>query len=97
LSFQLYLDLNERLKELENSKFTLEQARQEKKVIQEEVEALKREVQSLKKVKDKLFLEIQRMKVPPPKKGVYTEKEIQTEPVPGIDLQSDKKMQHLGY
>jgi len=93
---RFFEDLNERLKELENSKFTLEQARQEKKAITEEVEAHKREVQSLKKVKDKLFLEIQRMKVPS-KKGVFTEKDVQTEPVAGLDIAADKKVMHLGY
>jgi hypothetical protein len=53
-------------------------------------------VQSLKKVKDKLFLEIQRMKVPS-KKGVFTEKDVQTEPVAGLDIAADKKVMHLGY
>ena len=37
-------DLNERLKELENQRFLLEQARTEKKAIGEEVEQMKREV-----------------------------------------------------
>lgn len=44
----------------------------------EEVEQAKREIAFLKKVKDKLFLEIQRIKVPP-KRPVFTEKEVQTE------------------
>ena len=37
-------DLNERLKELENQRFLLDQARTEKKAIGEEVEQMKREV-----------------------------------------------------
>jgi hypothetical protein len=55
----------------------LEKARQEKQTLTDEVESLKREIISLKKVKDKLFLEIQRMKMPStPKRNPITEKEI---------------------
>lgn len=61
--------------------------RQEKHKLTEECEQLNREVASLKKVKDKLFLEIQRIKMPP-KKAVMTEKEIQTEREHGPEFTS---------
>ena len=91
-------DLNERLKELENQQFALEQARQEKKSVGEEVEAMKREVQSLKKVKEKLFLEVQRIKVPPnAPKVIMQESMIQTEVAPRFENfdQILKKIKHL--
>jgi DNA repair exonuclease SbcCD ATPase subunit len=91
-------DLSERLKELESQKFALEQARQEKKAIGEEVEAMKREVTSLKKVKEKLFLEVQRIKVPPNAPKIQMQESmIQTEVAPGFENfdQILKKIKHL--
>lgn len=91
-------EISERLKELENQKFALEQARQERKVIGEEVEAMKREVTSLKKVKEKLFLEVQRIKVPPnAPKIAKQESMIQTEVAPGYENfdQIINKIKHL--
>jgi hypothetical protein len=47
---------------------------------------MKREVTSLKKVKDKLFLEVQRIKVPAPQpRTVMTESQIQTDVQPGFE------------
>lgn len=83
------LELHTRLAELEGQKFHLEQVRTERTKLNDECEQLKREISSLKKVKDKLFLEIQRMKMPAPtKKSVMTEKEIQTERESGPEFTS---------
>ena len=56
--YVIILELNERLKELENQKHVVEQARQEKKNLNHELETLKRETLTLKKVKDQLFAEV---------------------------------------
>jgi predicted nucleic acid-binding Zn-ribbon protein len=92
--------LNERLQELENQKFLLEQARAEKKSLSEEAEALKREIGSLKKVKDKLFLEIQRMKVPAPpaptRKAGMQESEVQTDKIEIVGIESsDERVRRI--
>ena len=50
-----FVELNERLKELESQKHLVEQAKQEKKNLNSELEALKRETLTLKRVKDQLF------------------------------------------
>jgi hypothetical protein len=65
----------------------------------EESEHLRREIASLKKVKDKLFLEIQRMKVPAPKRPVVTENETQTEQTARFESIEDtlRKVMQLEY